>query len=200
MLCCFTFTVILLHWYCNLKHGLLYLCYGQLYCGVKLWFIILLQSNIIDNNEKQINTHKQTHTHARTLSHVQISLRGLAIKVMMQYSVCPPTPTLPLNPTLNPFKNASFCVTYEALSSWVPKKVDKISGIAILVGTFGPHNVRNTRCTHTFLSMVILLSQSHTHTYFCANRLLETSKIGHERMNGLRCSRRTAFVQGNLEL
>ncbi len=45
---------------------------------------------------------------------------------------------------------------YKLVSSWGPKKFSttlKITVISILVGTFGPHNVGNTRYTHT-----------HTHT------------------------------------
>ncbi len=69
-----------------------------------------------------------------------------------------PTPTLHLNLPLTGiilhlrFSKTSFYMIYKLVSSWGPKNVStrsKLTGITILVGTFGPHNVINTRYTQT---------------------------------------------------
>ena len=109
-------------------------------------------------------SHTHTHTHMLCF-HV---LWGLSIGVMVfilykLYILSPYTAPVP-KPTHHRrhsaflhFQTTSLSVIYKLISSWGPKNVPtrtRISDIAILVGTFCPHNVGFTRPhTHT-----------HTHT------------------------------------
>ncbi len=79
-----------------------------------------------------------------------------------------PTPHRKLSEILD-FQKASLSMIYKLVSWRKPKNVptrSTFSGIISLVGTFGPHNVINTRYTHT---------HTHTHTVM---RLLKQKMSG----------------------
>ncbi len=113
-------------------------------------------------------THTHTHTHTHMLGfHV---LWGLSIDVMVfilykLYILSPYTAPIPKpnhhrrHSAILHFQKTSLSLIYKLVSSWGPKNIPtrtRILDIAILVGTFCPHNVGFTWTTHT---------QTHTHTH-----------------------------------
>ncbi len=121
-----------------------------------------------------IHTHIHTHTHTHMLGfHV---LWGLSIDVMVfilykLYILSPYTAPIPKpnhhrrHSAILHFQKTSISLIYKLVSSWGPKNVPtrtRILDIAILVGTFCPHNVGFTWTTHT---------HTHTHTHKQAHKL-----------------------------
>ncbi len=116
------------------------------------------------------NTHTHTHTHTHMLGfHV---LWGLSIDVMVfilykLYILSPYTAPIPKpnhhrrHSAILHFQKTSLSLIYKLVSSWGPKNVPtrtRILDIAILVGTFCPHNVGFTWTTRTH-------THTHTHTH-----------------------------------
>ncbi len=113
-------------------------------------------------------THTHTHTHMLGF-HV---LWGLSIDVMVfilykLYILSPYTAPIPKpnhhrrHSAILHFQKTSLSLIYKLVSSWGPKNVPtrtRILDIAILVGTFCPHNVGFTWTTHTH-------THTHTHIY-----------------------------------
>ncbi len=117
-------------------------------------------------------THARTHTHTHMLGfHV---LWGLSIDVMVfilykLYILSPYTAPIPKpnhhrrHSAILHFQKTSLSLIYKLVSSWGPKNVPtrtRILDIAILVGTFCPHNVGFTWTTHTHTH-----TRTHTHTH-----------------------------------
>ncbi len=115
-----------------------------------------------------------THTHTRTHTHMLgfHVLWGLSIDVMVfilykLYILSPYTAPIP-KPThhrrhsaILHFQKTSLSLIYKLVSSWGPKNVPtrtRILDIAIVVGTFCPHNVGYTWTTGTH-------THNHTHTH-----------------------------------
>ncbi len=102
------------------------------------------------------HTHTHTHTHTHMLGfHV---LWGLSIDVMVfilykRYILSPYTAPIPKpnhhrrHSAILHFQKTSLSLIYKLVSSWGPKNVPtrtRILDIAIVVGTFCPHNVGYT--------------------------------------------------------
>ncbi len=109
------------------------------------------------------HTHKQTYTHTHTHTHTHAHthmlgfhvLWGLSIDVMVfilykLYILSPYTAPIPKpnhhrrHSAILHFQKTSLSLIYKLVSSWGPKNVPtrtRILDIAILVGTFCPHNV-----------------------------------------------------------
>ncbi len=122
------------------------------------------------------HTHTHTHTHSHTLTHTHTHmlgfhvLWGLSIDVMVfilykLYILSPYTAPIPKpnhhrrHSAILHFQKTSLSLIYKLVSSWGPKNVPtrtRILDIAIVVGTFCPHNVGYTWTTHT---------HTHTHTH-----------------------------------
>ncbi len=120
----------------------------------------------------------QTHTHTHMLGfHV---LWGLSIDVMVfilykLYILSPYTAPIPKpnhhrrHSAILHFQKTSLSLIYKLVSSWGPKNVPtrtRILDIAILVGTFCPHNVGFTWTTHTHTQSFLLpVFQIHNNKY-----------------------------------
>ncbi len=123
------------------------------------------------------HTHTHTHTHSHTThthTHTMLGfhvLWGLSIDVMVfilykLYILSPYTAPIPKpnhhrrHSAILHFQKTSLSLIYKLVSSWGPKNVPtrtRILDIAIVVGTFCPHNVGYTWTTHTH-------TRTHTHT------------------------------------
>ncbi len=125
---------------------------------------------------KHAHTHTHTHTHTHMLGfHV---LWGLSIDVMVfilykLYILSPYTAPIPKpihhrrHSAILHFQKTSLSLIYKLVSSWGPKNVPtrtRILDIAIVVGTFCPHNVGFTWTTHTHTHTH---TRTHTHTHTC---------------------------------
>ncbi len=128
------------------------------------------------------HTHSHTHTHTHTHTHMLgfHVLWGLSIDVMFfilykLYILSPYTAPIPKpnhhrrHSAILHFQKTSLSLIYKLVSSWGPKNVPtrtRILDIAIVVGTFCPHNVGYTWTTHTHTpSHKHTHSHTHTHTH-----------------------------------
>ncbi len=117
-------------------------------------------------SHKQVHTHTHTHTHTHKHTHTHTHthmlgfhvLWGLSIDVMVfilykLYILSPYTAPIPKpnhhrrHSAILHFQKTSLSLIYKLVSSWGPKNVPtwtRILDIAIVVGTFCPHNVGYT--------------------------------------------------------
>ncbi len=137
-------------------------------CKLLFEFIV----STIDVEYAQMESLRLTHTHTHTRTHMLgfHVLWGLSIDVMVfilykLYILSPYTAPIPKpnhhrrHSAILHFQKTSLSLIYKLVSSWGPKNVPtrtRILDIAIVVGTFCPHNVGYTWTTHT---------HTHTHTH-----------------------------------
>ncbi len=140
---------------------------------------------------KWVSDHTHTHTHARTHMLGFHVLWGLSIDVMVfilykLYILSPYTAPIPKpnhhrrHSAILHFQKTSLSLIYKLVSSWGPKNVPtrtRILDIAIVVGTFCPHNVGYTWTTHTHTPY----THTHTHTHYYTVSHTHTRTCAHTR-------------------
>ncbi len=134
--------------------------------GGGLKTLVFITFSVSAGNRKQhhsclhARTHAHTHTHTHTHTHMLgfHVLWGLSIDVMVfilykLYILSPYTAPIPKpnhhrrHSAILHFQKTSLSLIYKLVSSWGPKNVPtrtRILDIAIVVGTFCPHNVGYT--------------------------------------------------------